>query len=322
MVHGRQLFVYSVWGQRLGNRAFAAHADRIFAYLADRFADPDHGGWHDRTDLDGNVTVTDKLLYSHAFVLLGLTAYAYCLGRDVGPHLDRTLEYIERRFRYGAGLYHSALDRAGHDISESVDQNPLMHLLEALLLLGERAGRPDALGIARTIVERMQVSFLRGGLVVEHLGHDLEPHPDHGHVAEPGHPAEWAWLLDWYGRLAGRGDLDALCRTLLSNGMRHGWDREHTGLFDRIDRISGQAMVTTKRLWPLAETIKAASVFPDCVAAAGHSVDLLIGLLCHCYLKPDGTRAERLHRDMTVADPCLPASTCYHLSFALAEALK
>ena len=322
MVHGRQLYVYSVWSDRLGNRSYADHADRIYQYLVDRFADPDRGGWFEKTDLDGRVVSSDKVLYSHAFVLLGLAAYRHCLGRGAEEHVSRTLDYIESRFRYGDGLYHAALDRTGRAISGSVDQNPLMHLLEALLFLSEQAGRPDALGIADRIVARAQRSFLRDGLILEHLGHDLEPDPAKGHVAEPGHQAEWAWLLNWYGRLGRRGDLDELSRTLAGNGMRHGWDHAHGGLFDQIDRTTGQATSSTKRLWPLGESIKAAAVFPACVAAYGQSVDSLADLLCRRYLHPEGTWAERLHRDLSVADPSLPASTCYHLSFALTEALK
>ncbi|MEQ9331311.1 hypothetical protein [Thalassobaculum sp.] len=70
------------------------------------------------------------------------------------------------------------------------------------------------------------------------------------------------------------------------------------------------------------ETIKAATVLPGCVEAFGETPESLIALLCRRYLRPDGRWAERLHRDMTVADASLPASTCYHLSFALTEALR
>lgn len=322
MVHGRQLYVFSVWGGRLGDRAFIDHADRIFGYLVDRFADPEQGGWHEKTDLDGHIVSSDKVLYSHAFVLLGLAAYAGCLGRDVAPSLDRTLDYVESRFRYGDGLYRTVLDRGGRDTSDSVDQNPLMHLLEAVLLLAEQAGRRDALVIADAIVARAQASFLRDGLILEHLGKNLEPHPERGWIAEPGHQSEWAWLLHWYAGLAGRRDeLDGLCRTLLGNAMRYGWD-DTGGMVDQIDRTTGQPSLATKRIWPLGETIKAATAFPDCVAAFGQSPDSLVGLLCRRYLRPDGTWAERLHRDLSVADTTLPSSTCYHLSFALTEALK
>ena len=322
MVHARQLYVYSTWAERLDDAGFADHADRIHRHLVERFADREQGGWFEKTDLAGRVVSADKVLYSHAFVLLGLTAYGSCLGRDVEAELERTLAYVESRFRCGDGLYRTVLDRAGRDISDGVDQNPLMHLLEAVLLLFERTGRRDALAIADALVERARRSFLHDGLILEHLGHDLEPHPVKGHVAEPGHQAEWAWLLNWYGRLAGRDDLDGPCRALFGNGLRLGWDPGTGGLFDQIDRTGGQAIVPSKRLWPLGETIKAATVLPGCVEAFGETPESLIALLCRRYLRPDGRWAERLHRDMTVADASLPASTCYHLSFALTEALR
>lgn len=321
MVHGRQLFVFSLWGGRLGERTFVEYADRIFGYLTDRFADRDCGGWHEKVDLGGGLLSADKVLYSHAFVLLGLAAYRHCRGGDDGGHLDRTLDYIEARFRSGDGLYRVVLDREGRDIGESVDQNPMMHLLEALLFLFERSGRPEALALAGRIVQRVRQCFLVDGMILEHLGRDLRPHPDKGHLVEPGHQAEWAWLLNWYSVLAGTDEPRRAGRMLLENGLRVGWDSGHGGLFDQIDRTGGTVTMATKRLWPLGELIKAAAVFPDCVEPAGLGVDALVRLLCRRYLRADGTWSERLHRDMTVADPGMPASSCYHLSFALAEAL-
>lgn len=321
MVHGRQLFVYAVWAERTGSRSFADNADRIFARLVDCFADAGHGGWIESVDLHGELRSPDKRLYSHAFVLLGLAAYRHCLGRSVDDRIEATLGYIVERFGYDRGLYHAVLDRTGRPIAQSVDQNPLMHLLEALLLLSQHTGRRDTLQLAGEIVERALGSFLHGGMILEYLDHDLRPHPTRGHLVEPGHQAEWAWLLHWYARLAGVPGLGEVCRSLVRAAVGRGWDHERGGLFDEIDRSTGEVVTATKRLWPLGELIKAATVFPDAVAAAGPSAGSLVDLLCHRYLRADGRWVERLNRDMSVADPTMPASSCYHLSFALSEAL-
>jgi len=321
MVHGRQLFVYAVWAERTGNPALADNADRIFTRLTDDFTDRDHGGWIESVDLGGACRSSDKRLYAHAFVLLGLSAYRHCLGRPVDDRIDRALDYIVDRFQCGAGLYHAVLDRNGDATGDSIDQNPLMHLLEALLFLSERAGRRDTLRLAGEIVDRVLESFLLDGLIVEHLGPDLRPHRALGHLAEPGHQAEWAWLLHWFGMLTGTDRLDGTCRALVGNALDCGWDCEHGGLFDQVERAGRTPIASTKRLWPLGELIKAASVFPDCVEPAGLTPGSLVQLLCDRYLHPDGRWTERLGRDMGVVDPTLPASSCYHLSFALVEAL-
>lgn len=323
MVHGRQLYVYSIWAERLRDPGLAANADQVFERLVRHFRDRDWGGWIDKTGLDHAPLSTDKVLYTHAFVLFGLTAYRHCLDRrDADPHLEHTLDYVSTRFRREPGLYFDLLDRSGRDISDGVDQNPLMHLLEAVLFLYERAGDPAALEIAHGIVDTATGRILRDGLVLEHLTRDLEPHPETGHIVEPGHQVEWGWLLNWYGRLTGSTALEETARTLVSGGIEIGWDAEHGGLFDQVHRQSRAVLRDTKRLWPLEELIKAGRVYPDRLDAHGLTLDGLAGFLSTRYLRPDGTWRERLNRDLSVADPTMPASSCYHTSLALTEALR
>ena len=323
MVHGRQLYVYSVWAERLGSREYAEYADRIFQHLVGYFRDVEQGGWIEKTDLSNSPTSQDKILYSHAFIIFGLTAYRYFVNREESEvHLDHTVEYVYSKFRNNKGFYTNILDRSGRNIGSGVDQNPLMHLLEAMLFVFERSGRSEALDIAREIVDLVAAKFIKDGLVLEHLTNDLEPHPDTGHLIEPGHQVEWGWLLKWYGTLCGSGELDDVSKTLIDRGIALGWDSLHGGLFDQIHRETGEIVKATKRLWPLGELIKAGSASPDSLNNRGMVLGDLIAFFCGHYLKRDGTWRERLNRDLSVADPTMPASSCYHTSLALTEALK
>ena len=323
MVHGRQLYVYSIWGERVGQEAFVANADLVFEQLVSLFYDKQQGGWIEKVDLTGAPLSTAKILYSHAFVLFGLTAYRYCLDRtDADAYLNHTREYLAESFNRDRGLYFDALDRAGTDISADIDQNPLMHLLEATLFLSEVSGDSDALQLAGDIVERVAIAFLKDGIIVEHLTHDLSIHPDTGHIVEPGHQLEWAWLLNWYGRLVKDDAYLPICHALIDNGVAMGWDAEFGGVFDQADRVSGAVIRSTKRLWPIEEMIKAAAVFPDKFAQKNLPLEKLVNFLCDHNLHIDGRWSERLHQDLSVADPSMPASSCYHTSLALTETLN
>jgi len=323
MVHGRQLYVYSIWAKRNNDAAFRANADRIFAALVHQFYDPTGGGWLESVTLEGQPLSTRRVLYSHAFVLFGLSAYRYCLHEEqAGHYIDHTVGYIAQAFKNETHAYHDLLDADGSDLSNGVDQNPKMHLLEAFLFLFETSGTESVLVLARELIEFVTRSFLTQGMIIEHLGHDCEPHPATGHIVEPGHQFEWAWLLNWYARLSGDRAYQDIALTLIGNGLAVGWDKEQGGVFDQIDRHSGIVLQSTKRIWPLEELIKTASIFPEYVASQGLELPGLTEFLCTNYLDTDGRWFEQLHADLSPADTTLRASTCYHTSSALWEALK
>lgn len=322
-VHGRQLYVFSFWARALGDSAYAALADRIFEYLVERFRDRDAGGWIEAVDPNGNPLDRDKDLYTHAFVLFGLASYLSCLDRtDARPHLDDTLGYVFERFRRSPGLYHERLDRSGSPASDKLDQNPLMHLVEALLHVDQCCGRPDLVPEAGAIIATAERHFRRNGAIVEHLTAGLEPHPAMGRFVEPGHQMEWAWLMDWHRRSVGADGPAEAAADLVANGLRAGWDRRYGGLFDRIDGVDGTILLDTKRLWPILELIKALAVYPGRVADASLGVEEATRFLLHHYLRPGGGWTERLNADLTPADTTMPSSSCYHISMAVAETAR
>ncbi len=321
MVHARQLYVYAIWAARTGDADLAVHADRIYSYMIERFWDHEKGGWLEMVDLDGAPSGSDKDLYAHAFALFGLGAYGRAMGRgEAGAWMERSREILEIRFKRPDGSYSDRMSRDFEDLaSDRRSQNPHMHLLEAALSNGEGGGSTTY----RDLAERLLALFQRGfhapgeNLVLEYLDDRFEPHPVDGHRVEPGHHFEWAWLLDWSSRLLAKDVHREMAAPILERGLSTGWDRRQAGIFDEIDRNTGAVLLSTKRIWPLLELIKALLVFPD--ASTTIDATRALDLLLERYLAEDGTWVERFNADWTAVDTRMPSSTPYHLSMALTE---
>lgn len=324
MVHARQLFVYAQWGQALAHAPYLDHADRIHAYLLRHFQDAEHGGWIERIALDGTPVDTHKVLYTHAFVLLALSAYAWLPGREAAQATAYdTLHYIQKQFAAaGPGLFHTRLDRVGTPLSGTRDQNPHMHLFEALLMLFAHSGDATVATLATAVLDAVLAVFGRDGPIVEHVAGDL-PVPAGGvNLVEPGHQSEWAWLIDWHGRLLGTEAYRARGETLFAAACTQGWDTTRGGFYDQLQVPPGRMLRDTKRLWPLLESLKAASVYPAVAAACGPGRDAMLAFLLTHYLQADGRWHEHLDAQLQPLDDAMPASSCYHLGFALAELLR
>ncbi len=319
MVHARQLYVFSAWGARTGDADLTAHADRIFAYMTGHFWDHEAGGWIEKVGLDGAVSGTDKDLYAHAFALFGLGRYCRALDRrDAAVWIDRTAEVLERHFRRPDGSYSDRMDRNFADLAAGRrSQNPHMHLLEAALSLAEMD--PVFADLARRLIALFKQSFLEAqrDAVLEHLDGTFAPHPVDGNRVEPGHHFEWAWMLDWASRALGDPGYRELAPPILGRGLTLGWDGTKGAVFDEVDLGTGSILLSTKRIWPLLELIKALLVLPNPSRAVDPAGAL--GLLLERYLGEDGRWTERYNADWTPADRTMPSSTAYHLSMTLEE---
>jgi mannose-6-phosphate isomerase len=234
--------------------------------------------------------------------------------------LDRTREVLDGHFHRADGSFSDRMSRTFEDlVPERRSQNPHMHLLEAALsLAGKGQGEAEA-DLARRLLELFRGAFHDAGnaVVLEHLGLDFAPHGTDGHRVEPGHHFEWAWLLDWASRTLGETSYREMAMPILASGLSSGWDQDHGGVFDEVDRRDGGVLMSTKRIWPLLELIKALAVFPNSSA----EVSLLgaVDLMLDRYLTDDGRWTERFNADWTPAEQTMPASTAYHISTALTE---
>ena len=159
MVQARQIYVFShaaLLGWRPEGKAAALEAAHR---LIDRYhgADGSHG-WVFSVHPDGAVHDAKRDFYAHAFALFGL-AWAYKLApepRFLSTALD-TLNVLDQHFASPTGGYHSVLPAD----ADKREQNPHMHLFEAMLAWFEATGREMFLARAAELYGMMAARFFQ-----------------------------------------------------------------------------------------------------------------------------------------------------------------
>ena len=255
MVQARQIYVFS-HAALLGWRPQGAPIALEAAHrLIDRYHGSDGGhGWVFSVHADGAVHDARRDFYAHSFALFGL-AWAYKLApepRFLSTALA-TLSVLDRHFESPTGGYHSALpaDPAKRE------QNPHMHLFEAMLAWFEATGREMFLARAAELYGMMAARFFQHetGILAEYFDGGWNPREGvHGRICEPGHHFEWSWLLRRYAKLSGRRD-SPIAEKLKAFGDRHGFDAEGFVVDELLD--DGRVHKPSRRSWPHTEAIKA-----------------------------------------------------------------
>ncbi len=324
MVQCRQLYVLA-HAAELGDPSGAAAARRGYDFVRRAYADPVNGGWFFRATPEGEPTDRTKDTYTHAFVLFALAyvhrAFALPGALDLANVTYATMQ--ERLAAPGGGFW----DAATEDWQPNRGtrrQNPHMHLLEALHALYEASGDPRWLSEAEALVVLFRERFFDAetGTLGEVFDDDWTPHQEHGHIVEAGHHFEWVWLLHRHATLRGE-SMDPAADALFQTAVRHGFDPEHGGLHNQIDRAGGP-LDRARRVWPVAETIKAyvARIEAGLPVPEGEP-ERLITHLFDCFIQPAQLGwLERLTREGEPIQTTLPASTPYHLFLAAAESKR
>ncbi|MGH6798713.1 MAG: AGE family epimerase/isomerase, partial [Roseiarcus sp.] len=255
MVQARQIYVFShaaLLGWRPEGKVAALEA-------AHRLIDRYHGadgdpGWIFSVHPDGAICDAKRDFYTQAFALFGL-AWAYKLApepRFLSAALT-TLGVLDQHFASPTGGYHSVLPA---DV-EKREQNPHMHLFEAMLAWFEASGREEFLARAAKLDGMMTGRFFqaRTGILAEYFDGAWNPRAGTaGRICEPGHHFEWSWLLRRHARLAGRDD-PRIARALKAFGDRHGFDSEGFVVDQLLD--DGRVHKASRRCWPHTESVKA-----------------------------------------------------------------
>ena len=261
MVHARQLFVFSRWTRITRDKTYERMARKIFEYLTASFWDADYEGWYSKVTLDGKPLDPTKDLYAHAFVLFGLVHYAeYISKNEAEPWIQKTITLLQERFSRSDGSYKQQMNRYFSDVTfNQRSQNPHMHLLEAALALSNRNESCQYNALVASLLKLFDDKFLdrRKLIIHEHLDSNFYPDKEIGHIIEPGHHYEWAWLLDWTAEKLDQPQLKDLGSSILSRSLEFGWDLEFDGVFDQINATDMSILKSSKRLWPILELIKA-----------------------------------------------------------------
>jgi mannose/cellobiose epimerase-like protein (N-acyl-D-glucosamine 2-epimerase family) len=265
---------------------------------------------------DGAVLDPRRDTYDHAFVLLAF-ATVYALDRDaqVRAEIDGLLSFLDAYLRSPNGGF-----LEGSPASLPRRQNPQMHLFEAMIatfdathepVFQNRAGDFFALFLANLYDKQKHV-----------LGEYFED--DWSKIApvsvEPGHQAEWVWLLRGFERITG-------CPTgryrteLLASALRY--RDEATGCLVDEGDADGKIRRSSRRLWPQTELAKAwiAQAEAGQAGAADEARAALARLERHYLSHPvAGGWYDQFDRDGASLVATIPASSFYHIICTVAEA--
>jgi cellobiose epimerase len=262
----RILWTYSAALRRTGDAAHRGMADRAYAYLRDRFFDPEHGGTYWMLDHAGRPLADRKQTYALAFSLYGLAEYhratgsAEALERAVG--LYRSIEgraadpvhggYWEARARDWGRLDDVRLSEK--DLNAPKSMNTHLHVMEAYANLLRAWEDPG-------LRERLRA------LVALHLERIVDPASGHlvlffderwqglSSTVSFGHDIEASWLLVEAAELTSDAALlqraRATARRMARVALSEGLDPEHGGLF--AERQEDGRLDDEKHWWMQAE---------------------------------------------------------------------
>ena len=313
-VQARQIYCYAKAAQFNWYPGAKELALKGLDYLLTRARSAD-GGFVHLLDADGSVADASRDSYDHAFVLLAL-ANVYQIGQDaqVRAEIDTTLRFIDQRLRSPHGGFIEGLPPA-----MPRRQNPHMHLFEAMIALFDatgdavfqnRAGDFFGLFVGNLFDPRTQVL----GEYFEEDWSRINPV-----VVEPGHLAEWTWLLKGFERITGCPT--ARHRTaLMSSLLRY---RDATGCLVDEGDAEGRITKPSRRCWPQTELAKAWIAQAESgEAGASDEARAALALLYKHYLDHPvrgGWYDQFDGKGRSVVDS-IPASTFYHVLCAISEA--
>jgi len=319
-VQSRQSYVYATAGMLGWSGPWQEAAPQGLDYLEKHYRRSD-GQYCTLVSHDGVVLDETTLLYDQAFVLLAMAALQTALldGVDFKNSAHTLLGRILQTRRHKAGGF---VESAGYRFQS----NPHMHLLEAALAWCDVD--PGSLwdALADEIVALCLAKFVdaKGGFLREFFDENWLPHDGSpGHIVEPGHQFEWAWLLERWGRMRGDDRARAAARKMFAQGQRGiAKDRDVA-----VDELSDDfaVMRATARLWPQTERTKAALILSQSAPA-----DQRETYLCEAYAAASalwrylqtpmpGLWRDKLMPDGTFVEEPAPASSFYHIICCIAS---
>lgn len=315
-VQARQIYCFAKAAEFGWYPEGAAIARQGLDYMLAKAKSPDgKPGFVHVLSPDGSVLNPLRDTYDHAFILLAL-ATVYQLDRDVRirAEIDSLMHFIDMHLRSPDGGYVEGVPAA-----MPRRQNPQMHLFEAFIAAFDATHDPAFQQRAGDIFGLFVSNLFdsKTGILGEYFEQDwsrIEPVS-----VEPGHQAEWVWLLKQFERITG-------CPTgkyrapLLEAALRY---RDATGcLIDEGD-VQGNVVKSTRRLWPQTEIIKAwlAQAESGVEGAAAEARAALARLDKHYLQHPvKGGWYDQFDEEGNSLVDTIPASSFYHILCAVAEA--
>jgi mannose/cellobiose epimerase-like protein (N-acyl-D-glucosamine 2-epimerase family) len=324
-VQFRQIYTYShaaLLGWHKQGRAIALKAFHETMKCA--WAVDGQPGFVHLISADGRIENPVRDSYDHAFAVLALTWLKRATGdAAVSKALEDTLVFVDNHLTAEDGSLREGWQE-GHPPSLPRRQNPNMHWFEAMLALKETRGHPSAderLERARRHFDRM--FDLATHTIGEYFDDDWLPVAGHlGDTVEPGHLAEWAWLLRQHERILGQKPHQL--PSLLIDAARRGSDPATGFLVDETDR-SGTVRRGTRRIWLQTELVKAFLADAEIrVPGAEKQARKAIAMMETHYLRKPFHHGwiDQLDEDLKPVHGPVQSSILYHLFVAVAEAAR
>lgn len=276
-------------------------------------------GWAHRLDDQGQVTDGRRDLYDHAFIILACAWVFKASGETEFRELAyATLDFIETHLASQQGGFVEAIGAAVLPRR----QNPHMHLFEALMALYEVTQDADLLPRIAGLRGLFDTAFFHSapGHLLEFFTADWRPHPESGHILEPGHFCEWVWLLAECERLTGT-PAGSAGSVLFANAMADGVNAQ-TGLLVAAMDPQGSPVDAGSRTWMQTEWVRAASIElkrgnPDAAGILEQASEAL--LTRHLEAGIAGGWDDAIGAEGGSRSANMPASTLYHLVGSLLE---
>ncbi|WP_170287460.1 AGE family epimerase/isomerase [Halioglobus maricola] len=316
-VQTRQIYTFSAAHCHHWFDDSASTVGSLQAYLHATSTHPRHDCvWVHSTTPCGDIASALLDTYDMAFALLACAWQIRAFGDERASERARVIcQLLEDRLRADNGGW-----LEGNYPSEQRRQNPHMHLLEAFLALHQSDGSPRWLELAQRIIALLEDHFFDPvhGVLLEFFDSNWRPsHQGQVITAEPGHMAEWIYLLKQYSTAVGE-NLHPIAHHFYATVSRLGRD-PHSGLLYNRVTATGRPIDGSKRLWPQAEWIKANLVMAEeGVPGAAELASEGAQQLFRRYMDgcTPGTYLDLIDADdKPVNTPC-PASTLYHLTTA------
>ena len=311
-VQARQIYVYSL-AQKMGWHKAESLINRSVDFLIKYGFEPDSNpGFIHRLGPNYDITDGRRDFYDHAFFLLASGWAYYAVGNLKALTLiSKTTDFIEGELSSPEKGWLEAKPHKGPR-----RQNPHMHFLEASMALYDMSGDRKWMDYAHHVFNLFKAHFFDDShhIIREYFKEDWSPlNTPKGQSVEPGHAAEWVWLLKRYEERSGI-DTSDYAQKLYDRIC----DTSTTFLNDE-EQIDGTPIRTTKRLWVQTEFIKAhlaqANRYPKTVkamAAQNKAADTINALL-DTYLRENGTWIDQTDKSGRPVSKTVPTSTFYHI---------
>lgn len=318
-VQSRQIYVYAQAYAETAQPRYLEHAEAAWETSCKLYR-KNHGGFITSVDLTGKPLEKNCQCYEQAFGIFAAVWLYHITGTETyREDTEKIWSFLDTHMRHPKGGFCTDYPT---DPKQQRQQNPHMHLAEAALFAFMFTGDPVWADRAAEMIGLFQTYFYdpRYHVVTEIFHHDWTlPHTT---MSEPGHAAEWSWLIRIYGLLTG--DEYPGIQTALYQKMMHCGVDPKTMI--GIDGVTpeGAPLKTSRRLWVQCEMIKAHLSILESGGgdAALESVITLLQTLISTYLLPNGVWHE--HLNATGQDMVLyaPATSLYHLNMAFHEVFR